>query len=239
MTGEQGYVDDERSCFWTWDNTGCAWQFRPYKGSQVKKKKREKEKAKDDPKGPEKHSLVMSKRKIPNRGNEKAKFGGPKARMACQKAMMASIKVVFALTSPKKSRQEGYGRARESDDSSASHGTDDSWTPDAGWFCTKAHTAWMVATPLNLAIHPTHVVLDFAHSRLDQKRQPKNSRSMHGIMALRRNSAVAISVSCLPTPRQKPARRVALSTFQQQHHVLQKLMCLRQVMCPSCFPSLR
>ena len=30
------------------------------------------------------------------------------------------------------------------------HWTDDSWTPDAGWFCTKSDTAWMVATPLNL-----------------------------------------------------------------------------------------
>ena len=56
--------------------------------------------------------------------------------------------------------QEGYGQSWESDDWSASHWTDDSWTPDAGWFCTKSETAWMVATPLNLANHPTHVVLD-------------------------------------------------------------------------------
>ena len=31
MTGEQGYVDDERSCFWTWDDTEGVWQSRPYK----------------------------------------------------------------------------------------------------------------------------------------------------------------------------------------------------------------
>ena len=37
-TGEQGYVDDERSCFWTWDDTGCAWQSRPFMG-QVKRRK--------------------------------------------------------------------------------------------------------------------------------------------------------------------------------------------------------
>ena len=56
--------------------------------------------------------------------------------------------------------EEGYGQAWESDDWSASHWTDDSWTPDAGWFCTRTYTAWMVATPLNLANHPTHDVLD-------------------------------------------------------------------------------
>ena len=26
VTGEQSYVDDERSCFWTWDDTECVWQ---------------------------------------------------------------------------------------------------------------------------------------------------------------------------------------------------------------------
>ena len=28
VTSEQGYVDDERSCFWTWDDTECTWQSR-------------------------------------------------------------------------------------------------------------------------------------------------------------------------------------------------------------------
>ena len=55
---------------------------------------------------------------------------------------------------------EGSGQAWESDVWSASHWTDDSWTPHAGWFCTRTNTAWMMATPLNLANHPTHVVLD-------------------------------------------------------------------------------
>ena len=27
-TGEQGYVDDEGSCFWTWYNNECAWKSR-------------------------------------------------------------------------------------------------------------------------------------------------------------------------------------------------------------------
>ena len=57
-----------------------------------------------------------------------------------------------------------------------------------------------------------------AHGRLDKERQSKDSRSMHGIMTSRRNSADASS------------------TFQQFHHVLPRLMYLRQVMCPSCFP---
>ena len=40
VTGEQGYVDDERLCFWTWDDTECAWQSRPFKGRQAKRRKR-------------------------------------------------------------------------------------------------------------------------------------------------------------------------------------------------------
>ena len=39
VTGEQGYIDDERSCFWTWDDNEYAWQFRPFKGRQVKRRK--------------------------------------------------------------------------------------------------------------------------------------------------------------------------------------------------------
>ena len=46
VTGEQGYVDDERSCFWTWDDTEGVWQSRAFKGRLVKKRKKEKEKAK-------------------------------------------------------------------------------------------------------------------------------------------------------------------------------------------------
>ena len=69
------------------------------------------------------------------------------------------------LSASETPNEEKYGRAWESDDWSSSHWTDDSWTPDAGWFCTKAHTAWMVATPLNLANHPTHVVLDLGCTR--------------------------------------------------------------------------
>ena len=73
VTGEQGYVDDERSCFWTWDDTECVWQSGPFKGSQVKRR-RGKGKGKRQrtfKKGPEEHSLVMNQRKILNGGKKK------------------------------------------------------------------------------------------------------------------------------------------------------------------------
>ena len=41
VTGEQGYIDDKRSCFWTWDDTESAWQSRLFKSRQVKKKEKE------------------------------------------------------------------------------------------------------------------------------------------------------------------------------------------------------
>ena len=71
----------------------------------------------------------------------------------------------YRLSVSETPNEEGYGGAWESDDWSSSQWTDDSWTPNAGWFCAKAHTAWMVATPLNFANHPTHVVLDLGCSR--------------------------------------------------------------------------
>ena len=39
VTGEQDYVDDERSYFWTLDDTECVWQSRPYQGRQLKRRK--------------------------------------------------------------------------------------------------------------------------------------------------------------------------------------------------------
>ena len=94
-----------------------------------------------------------------------------------------------------------------------------------GGSCTKAHTAWMVATPLNLEQPSQHMLFWTlaVHGRLDQERQSKYSGNMHGILALRRNSAVVTNVSCLPTLLQKLARKVAISTFQQFHHVLHKV----------------
>ena len=47
----------------------------------------------------------------------------------------------------------------ESDDWSSSQWLDDSCTLVAGCFCTTARTAWMVAPSLNLANHPTQVII--------------------------------------------------------------------------------
>ena len=58
MTGEQGNVDDERSCFWTWDDTKGVWR---YKGRAVKRRKG---KHKGMYKGVEEHSLTKNKHKI-------------------------------------------------------------------------------------------------------------------------------------------------------------------------------
>ena len=38
-TGEQGYVDDERSCFWKYDDNDYVWQSRPFERRQVKRRK--------------------------------------------------------------------------------------------------------------------------------------------------------------------------------------------------------
>ena len=59
--------------------------------------------------------------------------------------------------------EEGYGQSWESDDWYSSL-TDDSSTSATGWSCTR-HTAWMASVPLNLANHPTHVVLDLGCTR--------------------------------------------------------------------------
>ena len=113
--------------------------------------------------------------------------------------------------------EEGYGQAWASDDRSASHWTDDSWTPDAGWFCTKAHTAWMVATPMNLANHPTHVVLDLGCTR--------SIGSRTAIERFFQNAWYCGTTMefCLCSK----SSNVATSTFQQHH--------LRPVSWPSCF----
>ena len=49
VTCEQGYIDDERLCFWTWESNECAW---------------EKENTKVYPKEAEEPSLAKNKHKI-------------------------------------------------------------------------------------------------------------------------------------------------------------------------------
>ena len=37
--GEQGFIDDERSCSWTWDDNEYIWQSRKFQNRQVKRRK--------------------------------------------------------------------------------------------------------------------------------------------------------------------------------------------------------
>ena len=185
-TGEQGYVDDERSCVWTWDDNECAWQSRPFKGRQVNRR-RGKGKGKhrgrskrtgralfgdeqaQDPEWWQEEDLVWrSKERKARQARQRCRQGiSPRQRQrkGSQRKMQGRNLTSIRILSLRNTNEEGYGHAWESDAWSASHWTDDSWTPDAGWFCTKAHTAWMVATPLNLANHPTHVVLNLGCTR--------------------------------------------------------------------------
>ena len=39
VTGEQGYIDGERSFFRTWDDNEKTWQSRPFKGRQARRRK--------------------------------------------------------------------------------------------------------------------------------------------------------------------------------------------------------
>ena len=50
-------------------------------------------------------------------------------------------------------------------DWSSSQCLDDSWTQAAGWKSARAHIVWMAVFSLNLAYHPTHVVLDLGCTR--------------------------------------------------------------------------
>ena len=60
VTGEQGHIDDERSCFWTWDDNEYAWQSRKFQDRLLKRRKgKGKRKGKGGFKRKE-HSLVRT-----------------------------------------------------------------------------------------------------------------------------------------------------------------------------------
>ena len=69
--GEQGYIDDERSCFWTWDDNEQAWQSSQFKSREVQRRKGKRVK----------HSLVKNKLRTLN-GGQKMVFGGPRVKEA-------------------------------------------------------------------------------------------------------------------------------------------------------------
>ena len=204
VAGEQGYVDDERSCFWTWDDTECVWQSRPFKGRQMKRrsgrgtgkgKGRFKrtgraffgdEQTQDTEWRQEEDPVWWSKGNKGKKGLSKDNDGFQKGGFRPYQPDKGAGKDFHqnkgrgkdhkgkgkegtfhqsGFSASETPNKEGYGQAWESDDWSASHWSDDSWSPDAGWFCTRTYTAWMVAPPMNLANHPTHVVLDFGCTR--------------------------------------------------------------------------
>ena len=163
VTGEQGSLtmrDHVSGPGTTLSVPGSPDQSRP--PGEKKKKEREKEKARDDPKGPEEHSLVMNKHKILNGGKKGTQFwrSQRKTRRA-QKAMMVFRRVVFATSRTKAEerikKEKAKKRTYPQSDSQpqkhprrrirpglgirrlvCSHWTGDSWTQDAGWFCTKS-----------------------------------------------------------------------------------------------------
>ena len=73
ITPEQGYIDDEKLCFWTWDDNECAWQSRSFKSRQLKRGrlKKAKERRRADPKGREEHSVAKNLLKILNCGQKR------------------------------------------------------------------------------------------------------------------------------------------------------------------------
>ena len=115
--------------------------------------------------------------------------------------------------------EEGYGHTWESDDRCSSL-SDNSSTSAAGW-CGTGHSAWMAAVPLDLANHPTHVVLDHGCTRSNwiKSGNQKGYRNMRCITALRQSFAVVKILSCLPTLRRRLVGEAALSIFPQHLRV--------------------
>ena len=101
-----------------------------------------------------------------------------------------------------------------------------------GWSCTRAHTAWMAAVPLNLPTIRRALFWNMAaHDQLGLQRQSNGSKNMLGITALRRSFAFAIGLLCSPTLREKLVGKVVFSTPRQQLHIFPELMCLRRATC--------
>ena len=100
--------------------------------------------------------------------------------------------------------EEGYGHTWESDDRCSSL-SDNSSTSAAGW-CGTGHSAWMAAVPLDLANHPTHVVLDLGCTRSMGSRAAikKVTETYVVLRHYDRVFAVVKILSCLPTPRRRP-----------------------------------
>ena len=81
VTGEQGYIDDERSCFWTWTTTSMVGSPVSSKVAKLKEEKaKENVKAMVDSKELVKHTLAKNKHRTLNCGQKKIVFGGPRVK---------------------------------------------------------------------------------------------------------------------------------------------------------------
>ena len=117
VTGEQGYIGDERSCFWTWDTTsmsGSPESLRIASWREEEAKEKAKEKANEDSKDKEEHSLVKNKHVILNGSLQKMVLGGPKedeAKRVDRKVKIASLQSGRrTCRSEKSASSEGIGQ---------------------------------------------------------------------------------------------------------------------------------
>ena len=116
VTVEQGYIDDESSCFRDMDDNGYTCSPDRLKAPSDEKKRKAKEKAKVDGKGPEEHSLVKNKHRILNGGQKRTLLGGPEereARKAFQKKKQWRLSEKWSSHLPtRKRRRQGFHPAQ-------------------------------------------------------------------------------------------------------------------------------
>ena len=215
VTGGQGYFDAERSCFWRWDDNEHAWQSRPFKGRQVKAKKKQTQRQRQKwiQKEPEQYSSVVNEHRILNGGQKKTWFVGPEERKAkaCRMAMKASRRAVFALTSQKKGAGKDFilhkGRGKDPKKKRARkpliHNREFQHLKHPmkkdmamlGKRTTGLPAIALTSPQLHLlGIQLMLFSILAAHDRFDHEQQSNVLRIMHGIEALRRSFAVATTL---------------------------------------------
>ena len=97
----------------------------------------------------------------------------------------------------------------------------------------------MASVPLNLAHHPTHVVLDLGCTRSIGSRAAIRRFQKHALhYGMTTEFYSCNSPLCLPTLRQKLVGKVVLFIFRHHLHVLPELTCLRRATCQSYSPFL-
>ena len=116
VTGEQRHIDFVRSCFWIWNDYEYAWQSRPFKGRQVKRRKgKGKGKGKGRSKRTGRAFFGDEQAQDPEWWSEETLLGCSKERLgrkACQKAMVAFRRVVFSITSQMKAQARIFPRTK-------------------------------------------------------------------------------------------------------------------------------